>query len=117
MSAATLTAPDAATLRRAAIEHACIPPDTGLRATRSPLVALIPDDVHPSDEMWALAEEVTGRTIEPCWAASASWVRAARLRAALNRWAIRQVGVMATRDHVRAREMWRSATTTEERTR
>lgn len=101
---------DIETLRNAAIVHACIPPDTGLRETRSPLVRLIPDDEHPTPETWSMVEEVVGHPVEPCWAASASWVRAARLRAALNRWAIRQVGVMAAREDVRAREMWKSVT-------
>lgn len=99
-------------LRAAALQHASLPHDVPGMRERSPLLLLIPDDTHPTPETWALAEEVIGSPIPRCSGASASWVRAARLRAALNRWGIKQVGIIEVRDHVRAREMYRSMTST-----
>lgn len=97
-------------LRNAAIVHACIPTEYRHRA-ESPLVALIPDGIRPSDDVIALAEAITGKRFDAdAGPANARIVLPPRLRAFLNRWAIQQPGVMGERDDVRAREMWKAVT-------
>lgn len=101
-----MTEPSEDELRRAAIEHAKIPPDLPeLRRAHSPLYRLIPDDERPSQEIVDMVEQITGKVVP--WWGGAPYIMAARCYSTLTRWAIQQVGVLEARDHIRARELWR----------
>jgi len=80
-------------LREAALIHAGTPLVDG-RRPGSPLLDLIPDDVRPSAEVFALAEEVTGKPVDRTGlsGAMAPEVWAARVRAHLTRWAVKNGG-------------------------
>lgn len=90
--------PTVETLRAAAVGHASIPHRVR-HQHRSPLHDLIDDDTRPSRTLLDAVEALTGTRpdLSDIGPAIRPGIAAARVRAHLNRWGLRQPGVWAAR--------------------